>query len=96
VDFDKRLSGGERQRVAFARVLLSKPSYALLDEATSALDRDNEAALYKLLASTSTTIISVSHHAALIPYHANVLELTGDGGWNIEQAKKYRFKEETA
>ncbi len=93
VDFDKRLSGGERQRVAFARVLLSKPSYALLDEATSALDRDNEAALYKLLASTSTTIISVSHHAALIPYHANVLELTGDGGWSIEQAKKYRFKE---
>jgi len=96
MDFEKRLSGGERQRVAFARVLLSKPTYALLDEATSALDRDNEAALYKLLASTSTTIISVSHHAALIQYHANVLELTGDGGWSIEQAKKYRFKEEIA
>ena len=75
-------------------MLLSKPTYALLDEATSALDRDNEAALYRLLASTSTTIVSVSHHAALVPYHAHVLELTGDGDWSIQEAKTYRFKEE--
>lgn len=36
------LSLGEQQRLAFARLLLAKPSLALLDESTSALDDANE------------------------------------------------------
>ena len=42
LDWAKVLSVGEQQRVAFARVLLSAPRYAILDEATSALDIANE------------------------------------------------------
>ena len=94
LDFEKVLSVGERQRLAFARVLLSRPHCVLLDEATSALDRENEAALYRLLLGTSTTIVSVSHHPALIKYHAQVLELTGDGGWRLCAAAEFHFSQE--
>ena len=91
LDFEKVLSVGERQRVAFARVLLHRPRYVLLDEATSALDTENEAMLYRQLVSTSTTLVSVSHHPSLVKYHAQVLELTADGGWNLCPAAEFRF-----
>ncbi len=90
-DFEKILSVGERQRLAFARVLLKHPRYVLLDEATSALDRENESALYRQLIATSTTLISVSHHPALVKYHSQVLELTADGGWRLHLAADFRF-----
>ena len=89
LDFEKILSVGERQRLAFARVLLHRPKYVLLDEATSALDSENEAALYKLLAEMQTTIVSVSHHPSLVPYHTHVLEFTGDGGWRKSPAATF-------
>jgi putative ATP-binding cassette transporter len=92
-DFEKTLSAGERQRLAVARVLLQQPRYALLDEATSALDRDNESALYRQLAATATTLVSVSHHPALVQYHAQVLELTGDGAWQLHAATEFLFTE---
>ena len=91
LDFEKVLSVGERQRVAFARVLLHRPRYVLLDEATSALDPENEAMLYRQLVSTSTTLVSVSHHPSLVKYHAQVLELTADGSWNLCPAAEFRF-----
>ena len=96
MDFDKVLSEGERQRLAFARILLNRPKYALLDEATSALDRENEAALYSLLASLPITLVSVSHHQSLLKYHAQVLELTGGGAWRVCPAEEFSFSETTA
>lgn len=93
-DFEKILSVGERQRLAFARAILKSPRYVLLDEATSALDRENEAALYRKLIATSTTVVSVSHHPALVKYHSQVLELKSDGAWELYSAKKFRFKED--
>lgn len=96
LDFEKVLSVGERQRLAFARVLLNQPRYVLLDEATSALDTVNEAALYRQLAKTSTTLVSVSHHPALVKYHSQVLELTADGGWTLHTAAEFQFTAELA
>jgi ABC-type uncharacterized transport system fused permease/ATPase subunit len=46
LEWSSVLSLGEQQRLAFARVLLSKPSLALMDESTSALDEDNEVCLF--------------------------------------------------
>ena len=94
LDFEKVLSVGERQRLAFARVLLKNPRYVLLDEATSALDHENEEALYELLASTSATIVSVTHHPALVKYHARILELKPDGEWSLYPASKFQLTEE--
>jgi vitamin B12/bleomycin/antimicrobial peptide transport system ATP-binding/permease protein len=86
LDFGKLLSVGEQQRLAIARVLLSRPAYAILDEATSALDPENEQALYELLLKTNTTIISVAHRPELARFHARVLELDGRGGWRVTPA----------
>jgi len=95
-EFEKQLSAGERQRLAFARVLLKNPRYVLLDEATSALDRENESALYEKVRATSTTLVSVSHHPALVRYHSQVLEMKGKGDWQLHTAAKFRFTEELA
>ncbi|MCO5106704.1 MAG: ATP-binding cassette domain-containing protein [Burkholderiaceae bacterium] len=92
LDWGKVLSIGEQQRLAFARVLLSRPRYVMLDEATSALDVGNEDLLYRELAATSTTPVSVSHHAALLKFHQQVLELTGNGSWRLHRAGDYRFR----
>lgn len=89
-DWAKMLSTGEQQRLAFVRVLLARPRYAMLDEATSALDQSNEMRLYDLLAGIACTPVSVSHHPALLRYHGQVLELTGQGGWVLHAAGQYR------
>jgi len=91
LDFEKVLSVGERQRLAFARVLLKNPRYVLLDEATSALDRENEEALYEQLASTSATIVSVTHHQSLVKYHSQILELKPDGEWSLYPASNFQL-----
>ena len=56
-------------------------AYAILDEATSALDVPNEDWLYRQLAETGATLVSVSHRSSILKYHAHVLELTGDSSW---------------
>lgn len=77
------LSPGERQRLAFARLLLNKPKYAILDEASSALDPANEELLYETLKASGTTFLSVGHRESLRVHHSKVLELDGKGGWRI-------------
>jgi putative ATP-binding cassette transporter len=95
LDLEKILSVGERQRLAFARILVNRPRYVLLDEATSSLDPENEAALYRLLTSLSITVVSVSHHPALLKYHSQVLELTGDGGWRLSPSEEFSLSSES-
>lgn len=90
-DWAKLLSVGEQQRLAFARALLAKPRYLLLDEATSALDSDNERRVYAQLAPLSITPVSVSHHPALLAFHAQVLTLQGGGAWRLEPAAEHRW-----
>lgn len=91
LDWGKVLSIGEQQRLAFARVLLCRPRYVMLDEATSALDVGNEEILYRELAATATTPVSVSHHPTLLKFHRQVLELTGNGAWRLHRAEDYRI-----
>lgn len=91
LDWAKVLSVGEQQRVAFARVLHAAPRYAILDEATSALDIANEDALYRDLAASGTTLVSVGHRPSILKYHPQVLELSGNGEWRLYAAADYRF-----
>ena len=91
LDWAKVLSVGEQQRVAFARVLRLAPRFAILDEASSAMDIANENSLYKQLAASSTTLISTGHRPSIKKFHSQVLELTGDGKWQLHAAGDYRF-----
>ena len=94
LDWSRTLSVGEQQRLAFARLLLTAPRFAFLDEATSALDLGNEARLYRQLMATRITPISVGHRASILKYHAWVLELQGEGRWQLMAAPEYRFQEQ--
>lgn len=91
MDWEKVLSVGEQQRLAFARVFLARPRYAMLDEASSALDLANEEHLYRQLAATDITLVSVGHRSSILKYHRQVLELTGEGQWQAHRAESYRF-----
>jgi len=82
-DWSRVLSPGEQQRLAFARLLLHSPPWAILDEATSALDEDNEALLYGQLVNTTTTFVSVGHRSSLIQYHRQVLEIAQNQNWRL-------------
>jgi ABC-type uncharacterized transport system fused permease/ATPase subunit len=82
-DWSTILSLGEQQRLAFARLLLTQPQYAILDEATSALDSKNEAILYQQLQKTPVTFVSVGHRSSLIQYHQQVLALLEDHHWTL-------------
>ncbi|UNU23409.1 ABC transporter ATP-binding protein/permease [Microcoleus vaginatus] len=90
LDWREILSLGEQQRLAFARLLLTEPKYAILDEATSALDLKNEQHLYEQLQATKTTFVSVGHRMSLLQYHQQVLELLGDGSWRLVSTEEYR------
>ncbi|MGB3616154.1 MAG: ABC transporter ATP-binding protein/permease [Elainellaceae cyanobacterium] len=91
-DWPTILSLGEQQRLAFARILLTQPRYAILDEATSALDVRNEHQLYQLLRQMNISYLSVGHRPSLIDYHDNVLELGGNSGWHLTSANSYMFE----
>jgi putative ATP-binding cassette transporter len=90
LDWGNVLSLGEQQRLAFARLLLSQPRYAILDEATSALDLKNEERLYQKLQETQTTYVSVGHRMSLLKYHHQVLELLEDRKWRLVSVEDYR------
>lgn len=90
LDWADVLSLGEQQRLAFARLLLTKPRYAILDEATSALDLENEQRLYDLLKHRDTTFVSVGHRPSLLHYHTYVLELHTDKSWKLNTLEEYQ------
>ena len=90
-DWPRILSLGEQQRLAFGRLLLNAPRFAVLDEATSALDVATEDHLYALLRQRELAVISIGHRPTLKDYHDTVLELSGDGGWRLLPATSYDF-----
>jgi ABC-type lipoprotein export system ATPase subunit len=79
------LSPGELQRIAFARVLLHRPTLAVLDEATSALPAAAAVELYRQLVGAGVSFVSVGHSSCLVGVHGRVLSVTGDGcgGWQL-------------
>ena len=90
-DWPRILSLGEQQRLAFGRLLLNSPRFAVLDEATSALDINTEKHLYSLLSNRELAIISVGHRPTLKDFHESVLELSGNGSWKLQPSSSYQF-----
>ncbi len=95
VPWENILSLGEQQRLAFARLLITHPSFTILDEATSALDLKNEGNLYQQLQEAKTTFISVGHRESLFNYHQWVLELSQDSSWQLVTVQDYQRQKTT-
>jgi putative ATP-binding cassette transporter len=90
LDWADVLSLGEQQRLAFARLLIHRPRFAVLDEATSALDAAHEANLYRRLKQAGVGFISVGHRRSILEYHDRVLELQGAERWRWLTVEAYR------
>jgi putative ATP-binding cassette transporter len=75
--WEHTLSGGEKQRLAFARVLIHRPSIIVMDEATAALDPLSQDQLMRLVLKQlpDATIVSVGHRAELEAFHTRKLVL---------------------
>jgi vitamin B12/bleomycin/antimicrobial peptide transport system ATP-binding/permease protein len=91
-DWSKVLSLGEQQRVAFARVLICKPTFVFLDEATSAVDIAMENWLYRTLAQTGATYISVGHRLTILDHHTDILSLCVGGEWTVEPVQQHHLR----
>jgi putative ATP-binding cassette transporter len=82
-EWEHVLSGGEKQRLAFARVLMHRPSTIIMDEATAALDPLSQEGLMRLLLERlpQATVVSVAHRVELEAFHTRklVLEYQRDG-----------------
>jgi len=76
VNWASVLSGGEQQQLAFARLLLNRPRFAILDEATSALDIASEERLYERLRRLPTAFVSIGHRQSLRKFHRRVIEVS--------------------
>ena len=75
--WDRVLSLGEQQRLAFARLLLHRPSWVFMDEATSALDEANQDAMMSLFQAelAGAALLSIGHRPSLAAHHDRVLVL---------------------
>jgi putative ATP-binding cassette transporter len=84
-DWGRILSPGEQQRLSIGRVLLARPQLVFLDEASSAMDESLEHAMYTLVRARlpDVIMISVGHRSSLLAFHAEELELLGEGKWTL-------------
>lgn len=82
-DWPNALTPAEQQRLAFARLLLSKPAYAILDHITDALRPDEISPLLAKLNAVSIAYICFAEDHELIADHDAALEIAEDGGHKV-------------
>lgn len=87
-NFPAQLSGGEQQRVAIARAIAKKPELLLCDEPTGALDYKTGKRILKILQDMSrqngSTVLIVTHNAAIAPIADKVIHIHDGSIQNIE------------
>jgi putative ATP-binding cassette transporter len=72
---------GEQRLLAFARLLIAAPRFAVLDRLGAALDAERLAGLLARLNERSITYVHFGEPDESLDDYDAVLELAGDGGW---------------
>ncbi|HEM6116321.1 ABC transporter ATP-binding protein [Streptococcus pluranimalium] len=87
-NFPAQLSGGEQQRVSIARAVAKNPKLLLCDEPTGALDYHTGKQVLQILQNMSrekgTTVVIVTHNAALAPIADKVIRMHDAGVTSVE------------
>ena len=88
LDWANTLSFAEQQQLAIARLLVARPRFAVLDRVSGSLGVARAETLYRLLAATEITYLSVADQPDLLAFHDRVLELQEDGTWTLRPARE--------
>lgn len=83
-DWPNELTASEQRLLGFARLFLSKPKVAVIDAGPDGLTSSIIRSLYRRLSETTIDYVSFGDHSALREFHDVVLELDGNGIWNVE------------
>ena len=79
--FPVQMSGGEQQRTALARAFIHRPMILFADEPTGNLDAESketvEDMLFALNRESGTTLVIVTHDAALAERTGRIIALRG-------------------
>jgi putative ABC transport system ATP-binding protein len=98
--FPAQLSGGEQQRVAIARAVVKRPDVLLCDEPTGALDVTTGRLVLEVLARVNrelgTTVVLITHNAAIAGMADRVVRLSGGRIASIEANARRIAPEELA
>jgi len=81
--WEEVLSLGEQQRLSFARLLFTRPRFAILDEASSGLDIALETTCMQLLVDEEIAMLTIAHRPSLVRYHQKMLTMNSDGTFDI-------------
>ncbi|HZX29619.1 MAG TPA: ABC transporter ATP-binding protein [Telluria sp.] len=96
--FPAQLSGGEQQRVAIARAIAKRPAVLLCDEPTGALDcatgRVVLRVIEKIHRELGTTVVVITHNAAIAEMAERVIHLSNGRIQSIETNAVRRSPEE--
>jgi putative ATP-binding cassette transporter len=86
-DWSHALAPGEQQRLAFARVLLVRPTYAILDHVTDSLPAELVRPLLDKLCGAGIAYVSFAEDRDLLEHHDSYLEMAEDGGHRVVPAR---------
>jgi putative ATP-binding cassette transporter len=81
-DWSTMLSLGEHQLLAFTRLTLARPSFAMLDRVNSSLNATQLRQALRILDENSITYIAFAEDAESAAFYDAVLEIDADGTWS--------------
>lgn len=87
-NWSSSLSPGEQHMLAFARLFLVRPRFALLDRVEGPLGPAAADNLFRALAATGIGYLTAADHPDLAPHHDAVLDLADDGTWTLRPAEE--------
>ena len=84
------LTPAEQRLLIFARVLLGHPRFVFLDRMGAVLNREQIEKIYRLLREASISYLSIGDVHRLEAYHDRVLDIRGEGRWEVTAAGEPR------